>query len=412
VTAEDSSRKSLNAVDLTNKGKHDFSKLMKLENCIYLKMPRLGEWEVTEILKAALGVEEVSLNLSLQVLDLCGGSLYWCTSIAKYIKATGIENFNKEYNIDNREREEDSPTPSVFSKRLERHIVFHLEMFSVKVQTIAKYASVIGIDFHVSVLFEILPEKLRLSRHDLCKSLEKLADDGILALIQDSPTMYEFQNELIRRTLYNFVMPSDAMLIHKSVAEALEKLFSADLHSYYSSLSYHYAMSPDTERSNAFQYTMMSADQQFGNGNFVAGYLYLQYAESFVKYDTELDILSQVTDTALHDMETMSSKKRKIVPFTMEDVQNFKSLSALLASAKKSKILNNNILQRSSSLSDPKHSIDNSSSEDVKFVRKEVRRNESARAAKLLKMPSYSAKKSRKKLFVNRGCVQFNCAIS
>lgn len=88
-------------------------------------------------------------------------------------------------------------------------------------------------------------------------------------------------------------------------------------------------------RSNAFKYTVKAADQAISSGNFGTGLLYLQYAQSMLKYDSELVILLRVAETALFDMSPkytilkrflQSSDKLSPPPFTPDDVESYERL--------------------------------------------------------------------------------------
>lgn len=396
----------LKAEVLLTKKKHNFSNIRSHVNCVYMKMPKLGEWEVTDILKSVLDINDVPASLTLVVLEISEGSIYWCQSIAKYIKIIGIEKFTKEVNVEENFESEDifeEDEKSKFAKILERHTVFHLESLSVKLQTVAKYASVIGDEFYVSVLYEILPDKVCTSLHDLVQCVNTLSASGILDLVDDESNIYAFQNDLIRITLREYVLPSDADKIHNNVAKSLEKLFQNDLRIIYSSLSYHYAMSPATERGHAFEYTIKAADQQIGNGNFHAGYLYLEYAASFVKYDTEMAILSQVTETALFDLREQKNSKNIPTTVTDDDIAHFEAMSTKFTAAIASSKFNGAVILHSSSFEYIPRvgSVDSHSSQNNLNLsqpsadtpsRKKVTRSTSARNATFLKMPSYSAK--------------------
>jgi hypothetical protein len=88
-------------------------------------------------------------------------------------------------------------------------------------------------------------------------------------------------------------------------------------------------------RSHAFKYTVKAADQAISSGNFGTGLLYLQYAQSMLKYDSELVILLRVAETALFDMSPKYSLLKRFLqtpdklsppPFTPEDVMNYETL--------------------------------------------------------------------------------------
>ena len=406
----ETSASSVTADVLLTKSKHAYSDIRHHANCVYVKIPLLGGWEVTDILKSVLGIDHVSGSLSSEVLELSGGSIYWCHSIAKYIKIIGIEKFEHELTINEENSMEDfveDEGKTRFSKRLERHIVFHLDSLSVKLQTVAKYASVIGDEFYISVLSEVIPARVCTSFHDLLQCASALSNEGILDLIDEEQHIYAFQNDLIRKTLREYVLPSDADIIHKLVAQTIEKLFHNQLRLFFASLSYHYAMSPATERGHAFKYTLNAADQQIGNGNFRAGYLYLEYAASFVKYDTEMAILFQVTETALYDSKQQKKiKSSSTTTVTDEDVAYFEKMSVKFRAAISQSNLNGAEILHSNSYQYIANvgSIDSHPSQNSLQLsnlssmtpsakkEKKLTSSKSARNAQFLKMPSYSAK--------------------
>jgi len=416
----------------------DYSLMRDHENCMILEMPLLSEREVIELLKSTLGETTIPATLAAEVLELSGGSVYWSNSIANYINVVGIDRFSEgltdkqhSYDEDDDENFCQDSTKSKTAQRLEKHIVYHLESLSVKLQSVAKYASVIGDEFPLSVLFEILPSTVCVSINDLTKSLDSLNSKGILDMIEAHDKIYAFQNEQIRHTLMNFVLPSDADKIHCDIARAFEKLFEEDLRPHYSSLSYHYAMSHSSERGNAFKYTVNAADQQVGNGNFQAGYLYLEYAASFVKYDTEMLILYQVTETALFDLNQQSKnglhEKSMITGDTVADFEEMKN--KFYKASSENELNGATILHTGSYNDDADQSpaainiekfrvaalaaSSDDKNKETRDMKNTLKKWSSAKNAKFLRMPSYSAKhhhnKGQRKTFGQKIC---GCVIS
>jgi hypothetical protein len=408
----------------TRREYRDYSSFKDHENCTYINMSLLAEWEVEDLLKSTLGEVTIPPALPAEVQELCGGSVYWCNSIANYIKVVGIEKFNEEWteelhDVDKWDNEKffEESRKSRTTKRLERHIVYHLESLSVKLQSVSKFASVIGDFFPLRVLFQILPSKVCVSMNDLTRCVTTLTTEGILDLINADESVYSFQNEKIRNTLMNFVLPSDADRIHCDIARSYEKLFESDLRPHFPSLSYHYAMSPVAERGNAFKYTVNAADQQIGNGNFQAGYLYLEYAASFVKYDMEMKILSHVTETALYDLKQQKKLQKKLKDdvagrtiITEDDLVNFEDMNDKFKVALTALELNSAKILVVGSYDGLAASLSTDSNcekaySDAVFMavkdkqldkkkkkKKHIARRISAKDAKFLKMPSYSAK--------------------
>ena len=383
---------SLTAEVLLVKERLDYTGIICHDNGVYVKMSLLGEEEVADILKSVLGTDNISSELTTEVLSTSGGSIYWCQSIAKYIKVVGIDKFSQE-SMSAEEKEECGTSPqsvkSNFSRKLERHIVYHLESFSVKLQTIAKYASVIGAEFHLTVLYEILPSKVCVSLHDLEKRISTLAAEGIVDLIDEESNIYAFQNDLIRKKLMEYVLPSDADKIHRNIARAIEKLFEDQLSNHCASLSYHYAMSPSSDRHLAFKYTVEAADQQIGMGNSKAACLYLLYAATFVKYDAEMKILSSVALAAVFDLKQQKSSGNTSCTVTDEDIVGFQDMQEAFNEAVISGTFNGAKILPSASEDIEEKCTNKISSSEAKHV--PLPRGVSAHHARTLKMPENAA---------------------
>ena len=97
------------------------------------------------------------------------------------------------------------------------------------------------------------------------------------------------------------MLPSDASLIHKKVAESIERSYASNLRPFYCMLSYHYAMHGKC-RTKAFEFIVKAADQQISQGAFCDGFVYLQHANELREGLEELNVLISVTDAALYDM--------------------------------------------------------------------------------------------------------------
>jgi class 3 adenylate cyclase len=403
--------------------------LEKRKNCITLQLPNLNSEQVRQVLTMYLTNSDISDEFAELVTEVTGGNPYWVNSIAKFVRASGIQEFKISLQSADQPNLSESPTKmsnSVFGvRRLEHHIVCHLERFSVYEQSICKFASIIGDEFQLEVLFQILPQKFQ-NREKIVRSLQSLSEEGVVVLISEEPLVYSFQNELIRKTLYDFVLPrlsfsltisstdtsSEAAAVHASIGSAIERIFSSNLRPYYPrfvsslalsptscSLSYHYAMGINC-RSQAFKYTVKAADQAISSGNFGTGFLYLQYAQSMLKYDSELVILLRVAETALFDMSPKYTLLKRFLqapdklstpPFTPEDVGNYEILVNDLAEAETTmKLFGVDIIQ-TKSRSGTIHPIivlDTDADEERKPPSE-------SNGAILLALPSYSARHPR-----------------
>lgn len=184
--------------------------LEKRKNCVTIQLPNLNTVQVRQVLTSYMTNSDVSDEFTELVTEVTGGNPYWVNSIAKFVRASGIQEFRSSLQSTDQANSSDSPTKlsnNVFGvRRLEHHIVCHLERFSVYQQSLCKFASIIGDEFQLEVLFQILPPKFQ-NMEKIIRSLQSLSEEGIVVLISEDPIVYSFQNELIRKTLYDFVLP-------------------------------------------------------------------------------------------------------------------------------------------------------------------------------------------------------------
>lgn len=226
--------------------------LKQMENCIVLPLTNLTYDEVYNLLNETLGGNELPSQFAELVHSVTGGNPFWCDSIAKYVRASGIEQFQSSLRISDANetstRSQSSTSGSSFnssadggasdketvsdimldfqvgqsmsvnaedfSRRLQRHILCLIDTLTVENQTILKYASIIGDEFDIDILEAVLPSKLKSDlqslRVELKDKLGELCNEGIIMNVSDKckqSTVFGFQNDLIRKTLYDLGLP-------------------------------------------------------------------------------------------------------------------------------------------------------------------------------------------------------------
>ena len=195
-----------------------FQNIESRPNCMVLDLPPLTKDDVGRILNKILetDVEESIVKL---VNDASSGNPFWCQLIAHYIKDSGLDEFNNAYK-NNKNR---NPLNVVFICRLEKLQPDH--------QVIARYASVIGDEFTMEHLQNILPARYQ-SNLDDCLSI--LSEYGFILCVGQNPPSYAFQNLLIRKFLYDLTPFSEVVKIHEAIARYIESEYADNLRPYYS----------------------------------------------------------------------------------------------------------------------------------------------------------------------------------
>jgi len=105
-------------------------------------------------------------------------------------------------------------------------------------RVIVKAASIIGAEFDIEVLREVLPKE-----HEelMDTALRYLENTGFLVSICDG--VMGFTSGLMRKYIYELVPPSDAQAIHAEVANSIVRLHNQELAPHMFSLCYHYSRS-------------------------------------------------------------------------------------------------------------------------------------------------------------------------
>ena len=96
-----------------------------------------------------LGVDKVSPKLVALVNQISSGNAFWCRTIINFILENGDEEFVDAVRM-----------KASISNSLQFLVVCLFEKLTPEQQMVAKYASIIGHEFHDTVLKAVLPAKL------------------------------------------------------------------------------------------------------------------------------------------------------------------------------------------------------------------------------------------------------------
>lgn len=124
-------------------------------------------------------------------------------------------------------------------------LIARLDRLSVQVRQVVQTAAVLGREFSVLVLSQMLRNDDRL----LLKV--KTADkEGIWALV--SEMRYLFRHALLRDAAYSMQLRSRLRELHALAGGAMEQLYAADLPPHYADLAYHYGQAEDLARERLY----------------------------------------------------------------------------------------------------------------------------------------------------------------
>ena len=136
---------------------------------------------------------------------------------------------------DGSDAENKGSPPSALPPKVQAVIRSRLAQLSSAARKVADLAATIGRAFVFALL---LASDGDLTESELMRSLDELWQRGIIRT-QDDHT-YDFSHDLIREVAYAQISPIQRPLLHRRVAQALERLHAEDLDPVYAQLAVHY----------------------------------------------------------------------------------------------------------------------------------------------------------------------------
>jgi hypothetical protein len=171
-----------------------YSAIVSHANTRVIEMTSLNEDEVRNMLLKILEVSSISDDIVQLVLDVSSGSAFWCKAIGNFMKERGVQELEKAMKLG-----------AASENPLKVLILLRLEKLNPDSQFIIKHASIIGEEFSEKMLAAVLPRKLVAL---MPQALKQLVEEGFITPVEEYPqAIFEFQNNLIKDTLYNLMPP-------------------------------------------------------------------------------------------------------------------------------------------------------------------------------------------------------------
>jgi len=136
-------------------------------------------------------------------------------------------------------------------------IAARIDRLEEAVKGVLKLASVIGRSFFLRIL-----KAINQAADNVEEGLNRLEDAELIRLRQQIPEIeYIFNHALVQEAAYDSILSERRRAIHRSVAQAIEQVFSDRRDEFVSLLAYHYARAEDWEHAYA---ALLSAGDQAG----------------------------------------------------------------------------------------------------------------------------------------------------
>jgi class 3 adenylate cyclase len=166
---------------------------------------------------------------------------------------------------------------------LEELIQGRFDHLSSPARDVLRTASVLGITFDLSLLRDVLGERLTSTAVDaaLVEALER----GIVR----SRGTYQFEHASVQAVVYGLLLPSEQRLLHERAARALQSMHGASLDAVAARLAHHWLRAGNAER--AAHYSALAADQALeGYANPDAEHLFRQAIEQDTAFRGRLPV--------------------------------------------------------------------------------------------------------------------------
>ncbi|MEO6026632.1 MAG: AAA family ATPase, partial [Candidatus Binatia bacterium] len=150
--------------------------------------------------------------------------------------------------VEGRFRATDKITSVTIPDSIHEVVMARVDALDVAKRALLQTVSVIGASFHVEVLAGIVEDVTRLA--DDIESL--LNGEFLVRSASARDAEYDFKHPLIQEVTYESLLHARREILHRKVAETMERVFPDDVAGYAGMLAYHYGKGGAGERAEAF----------------------------------------------------------------------------------------------------------------------------------------------------------------
>jgi class 3 adenylate cyclase/tetratricopeptide (TPR) repeat protein len=261
-----------------------------------ISLPRLSDGELYQL--GALQLKgQLSQELFALLQERSGGNPFFAEQILRYLEeerflASGFAGW--ELVPTARENLLPNSVRSVLVARLDR--------LSTEVKATVQTASVIGMEFELPLLFDLLPEG--------GKTLESVKDaEKAWIWSQAGESRFIFRHALLREAVYLMQLHAHRQSVHARVAEAMENRYATNLGLHYGELAYHSEMAGKFDKARVF-YALAGdlARDNYQNNQAIADYSRALDLTPETEFDTRFMLL--MSREALFDLTGARESQR------------------------------------------------------------------------------------------------------
>lgn len=147
-------------------------------------------------------------------------------------------------------------TADLLPQDVQAVLVARLDRLSQEVRDVVQTAAVLGREFEVRVLSQMLQD-----RTDVAQRVSEAEEAAVWQPLTE--LLYLFKHSLLRESAYGMQLKTQLRRLHKAAAESIKIVYDADLSPQYANLAYHfrYAEDIENERLYAFEASEQAASQ-------------------------------------------------------------------------------------------------------------------------------------------------------
>lgn len=233
--------------------------------------------------KALLGAELSEESLQ-NLQNTSNGNPFYIEQLIDYFKSNQLLSFQ-----DNNWVVQDADIK--LNNNINALLVAKVDNLSSPARELLKVAAVIGREFEVSVLEDILKQKSIFEQQEAYDqrkaSLKEAENNNILRPL--SKGRYGFKHSMQHEVIYDMQLHTRLKTLHQATADAIENIFSTNLRQRFVDLVFHYEKAENTPKTK--EYLLKAGD--YFKGNF-------QNDQANIYYQKLLELVKNSEDFAVH----------------------------------------------------------------------------------------------------------------
>ena len=216
-----------------------------------LRLAPLGKAEAEELLTFLLGNHDSLGALKALILERTEGTPFFMEEVVQTLAEEGALSGERGHY-----RLEITPTELHISPTVQGVLAARIDRLAAEEKTLLQQLSVIGRQFPVSLVKQVVPQ----SEAELYRVLSSLQAKEYLYEQPAFPeSEYLFKHALTQDVAYGTVLHEHRKTLHERTGHAIETLYKEKLEDHYSDLAHHYSQSENTEK--AVEYLQLAGQQ-------------------------------------------------------------------------------------------------------------------------------------------------------